>query len=179
MRYILWLWRNSCGIRWNTVVRIVTGIGQVVLGLLMVWFSRRFIDETIRTGTADDVLRMVELLVLTVVGGVVLRQVGYWLKTSANVRQSNALRLRIFGRLFHRQLFTGDELHSGDVSSRLAKDIEQVYPARDVDYRHQTLRRFPADALVRRTAGMGIAVANTIGHRFRQTDCPSVAHHDA
>ena len=122
----VFLWRNSCGIRWNTVVRIVTGIGQVVLGLLMVWLSKRFIDETIRTGTADDVLRMVELLVLTVVGGVVLRQVGYWLKTSANVRQSNALRLRIFGRLFHRQLFTGDELHSGDVSSRLAKDIEQV-----------------------------------------------------
>ena len=126
MKYFSWLWRNSCGIRWNTVERIVTGIGQVVLGLLMVWLSKRFIDETIRTGTADDVLRMVELLVLTVVGGVVLRQVGYWLKTSANVRQSNALRLRIFGRLFHRQLFTGDELHSGDVSSRLAKDIEQV-----------------------------------------------------
>ena len=126
MKYFSWLWRNSCGIRWNTAVRIVTGIGQVVLGLLMVWLSKRFIDETIRTGTADDVLRMVELLVLTVVGGVVLRQVGYWLKTSANVRQSNALRLRIFGRLFHRQLFTGDELHSGDVSSRLAKDIEQV-----------------------------------------------------
>ena len=126
MKYFSWLWNNSCGIRWNTVVRIVTGIVQVMLGLLMVWLSKRFIDETIRTGTADDVLRMVELLVLTVVGGVVLRQVGYWLKTSANVRQSNALRLRIFGRLFHRQLFTGDELHSGDVSSRLAKDIEQV-----------------------------------------------------
>ena len=83
MKYISWLWRNSMGIRWNTVVRIVTGIGQVVLGLLMVWLSKRFIDETIRTGAADDVLRMVELLVLTVVGGVVLRQVGYWLKTSA------------------------------------------------------------------------------------------------
>ena len=126
MHYLSWLWYNSRGIRWNTMVRIVAGIGQVVLGLLMVWFSKRFIDETIRTGTADDVLRMVELLVLTVVGGVILRQVGYWLKTSANVRQSNALRLRIFGSLFHRQLFTGDELHSGDVSSRLAKDIEQV-----------------------------------------------------
>jgi len=126
MNYVNWLWRNSCGIRWNTVVRIIAGIIQVVLGLLMVWLSKRFIDETIRTGTADDVLRMVELLVLTVVGGVVLRQVGYWLKTSANVRQSNVLRLRIFGSLFHRQLFTGDELHSGDVSSRLAKDIEQV-----------------------------------------------------
>ena len=126
MKYISWLWRNSRGIRWNTAVRIVTGIGQVVLGLLMVWLSRRFIDETIRTGSADDVLRMVALLVLTVVGGVVLRQVGYWLTTSASVRQTNALRLRIFSSLFRRQLFDDQELHSGDVTSRLAKDIEQV-----------------------------------------------------
>ena len=126
MRYILWLWRNSRGIRWNSAVRIVTGIGQVVLGLLMVWLSKRFIDETIRTESADDVLRMVELLVLTVVGGVVLRQVGYWLTTSASVRQTNTLRLRIFSSLFRRQLYDGEELHSGDVTSRLAKDIEQV-----------------------------------------------------
>ena len=126
MNYVLWLWRNSIGIRWNTAVRIVTGIGQVVLGLLMVWLSRRFIDETIRTGSADDVLRMVALLVLTVVGGVVLRQVGYWLTTSASVRQTNALRLRIFSSLFRRRLYDGDALHSGDVTSRLAKDIEQV-----------------------------------------------------
>ena len=61
MKYFSWLWNNSRGIRWNTVVRIVTGIVQVVLSLLMVWLSKRFIDETIRTGTADDVLRMVEL----------------------------------------------------------------------------------------------------------------------
>ena len=126
MKYISWLWRNSRGIRWNTAVRIVTGIGQVVLGLLMVWLSRRFIDETIRTGSADDVLRMVALLVLTVVGGVVLRQVGYWLTTSASVRQTNALRLRIFSSLFRRRLYNGDALHSGDVTSRQAKDIEQV-----------------------------------------------------
>ena len=126
MKYISWLWRNSRGIRWNTAVRIVTGIGQVALGLLMVWLSRRFIDETIRTGSADDVLCMVALLVLTVVGGVVLRQVGYWLTTSASVRQTNALRLRIFSSLFRRRLYDGDALHSGDVTSRLAKDIEQV-----------------------------------------------------
>jgi ABC-type multidrug transport system fused ATPase/permease subunit len=126
MNYLGWLWRNSRGIRWNAVVHIVTGIGQVVLGLMMVWLSRRFIDETIQTGTADDVLRMVVLLVLTVVGGVVLRQVGYWLTTSASIRQSNALRLRIFSSLFRRKLFDGEELHSGDVTSRLAKDIEQV-----------------------------------------------------
>ena len=29
MRYISWLWHNSQGIRWNSVVRIAVGIGQV------------------------------------------------------------------------------------------------------------------------------------------------------
>ena len=126
MKYLAWLWRNSRGIRWQAVVRIVAGVGQVVLGLTMVWLSKRFIDETIRTGSTDDVLRMVLWLVLTVVGGVALRQVGYWLSTTANIRQTNALRLRIFSSLFRRQLFGEQELHSGDVTSRLAKDIETV-----------------------------------------------------
>ena len=126
MRYVGWLWHNSRGIRWNTALQIVAGIGQVVLGLLMVWLSKQFIDVTIREGSADDVLRMVCWLVMTVVGGVILRQVIYWLKTSAGIRQTNSLRLRIFSNLFHRQLYDGQELHSGDVTSRLAKDIEQV-----------------------------------------------------
>ena len=126
MKYISWLWNNSRGIRWNTAVRIVLGIGRVWLGLMMVWLSRRFIDETIRTGSTDEVLQMVFWLVLTVVGGVLLRQLGYWLTTTASIRQTNALRLRIFSSLFRRQLFTEKELHSGDVTSRLSKDIEQV-----------------------------------------------------
>ena len=126
MKYIDWFWRESRGIRLSMSFRILAGIGQVTLGLLMVWLSRRFIDETIRTGTLDDVLRMVLLLVMTVVGGVVLRQVGYYLTIRANMRQTNALRLRIFSSLFRRQLYSDQELHSGDVTSRLAKDIEQV-----------------------------------------------------
>ena len=126
MKYVVWLWTNSRGIRWNSAVRIVTGIVQVALGLLMILLSKRFIDETIRTGSFDDVLRMVLWLVLTAVGDVVLRQVGFWLTTTAGVRQTNALRLRIFSSLFRRQLFDGDELHSGDITSRLAKDIDQV-----------------------------------------------------
>ena len=126
MKYVVWLWRNMRGIRWHLAGRIVAGICQVVLGLLMVWLSKLFIDETIRTGTADDVWRMVVLLVLTVVGGVAMNQVVFWLATIASIRQTNGLRLRIFGSLFHRQLFTEQELHSGDVTSRLAKDIDQV-----------------------------------------------------
>ena len=126
MKYVVWFWHHSRGIRSKLAVRIAAGIGQVALGLLMVWLSKRFIDETIRTGTADDILQMVFWLVLTVVGGVVLRQVGYWLTSTSSVRQSNILRLRIFSCLFRRQLYTGEELHSGDITSRLSKDIDQV-----------------------------------------------------
>ena len=126
MKYVRWLWQQSRGIRWNSLVRIVTGIVQVGLGLTMVWLSRRFIDETIRTGSTDDIIRMILLLVATVTVGVILRQVGYWLTTTANIRQVNALRLRIFSSLFRRQLYTEQELHSGDVTSRMSKDIETV-----------------------------------------------------
>ena len=126
MKYTSWLWHNLRGIRLNVAVNIAAGIGQVVLGLLMVWLSKRFIDETIRDGSADDVLKMVLWLVLTVVGGVLLRQVCYWLTCMANVRQTNALRLNFFSNLFRRQLYDGEELHSGDITSRLSKDIEQV-----------------------------------------------------
>lgn len=126
MKYAVWLWHSMRGIRWNTGLRIIIGMGQVGLALLMVWLSRMFIDETIRTGTDKEVFWMVTYLVLTVVGGVILRQTNYYMMTLAGVYQSNVIRLRIFSSLFHRQLFDDKTLHSGDVSSRLAKDIETV-----------------------------------------------------
>ena len=126
MKYTNWIWRNTQGIRWNTATRIVAGTAQVALGLLMVWLCRRFIDETIRTGSAHDVTVMAIWLVLTVVGGVLLRQVYFYLTTKASIRQTNALRLRMFSSLFRRQLYEEKEIHSGDISSRLTKDIEVV-----------------------------------------------------
>ena len=126
MKYVTWLWLNMRGIRWNTAMRVIIGIGQVGLGLMMVWLSRVFIDKTIRSGSAEDVMQMVLWLIITVVGGVVLRQVYYYMTTTANVRQTNMLRLRIFSRLFHRQLFGDKTMHSGDITSRLAKDIDTV-----------------------------------------------------
>lgn len=126
MKYSSWIWRNTQGIRWNTAIRIVTGTAQVAMGLLMVWLSRRFIDETIHTGSAHDVTVMITWLVLTVVGGVLLRQVYFLLTTKASIRQTNTIRLRMFSGLFRRQLYDEKEIHSGDISSRLTKDIEVV-----------------------------------------------------
>ena len=113
------------GIRWNTIARMVIGIVQVLLGLLMIWLSKQFIDVTIRTGTTDDVIRMVAMLVSTVVVGILLRQVFFYMTTKAATSQSNTIRLRVFSSLFRRQMFE-DQLHSGDVTSRLSKDIDTV-----------------------------------------------------
>ena len=126
MKYVAWLWRGTKGFRVNIITRILAGIGRVACGLLMIWLSKRFIDETIRTGSQDDVVRMILLLVLTVVGTIVLRLLYFYMTASATVKMTNALRLFYFGTLFKRSLFDGHELHSGDVSSRLSKDIETV-----------------------------------------------------
>ena len=113
------------GIRWNSLVRIVIGIVQVLMGLLMIWFSKQFIDVTIRTGTTHDLILMVVLLVSLVISGILLRQLFYYMSTKASTFQSNAIRLRVFSSLFNRQMFE-DQLHSGDVTSRLSKDIDTV-----------------------------------------------------
>ena len=126
MSYVVWLWRETRGIRLNSLVRIIVGIGQVVLGLVMVWLSKRFIDETIRTGTDSDLVEMILLLVTVVMCGILLRQVYFYMSTTASVRQTNRMRLEAFSRLFQRQLFDDQEMHSGDVTSRLTKDIDTV-----------------------------------------------------
>ena len=125
MKYVVWIWRNMAGIRLNTLVRVVVGIIQVLLGLLMIWLSKQFIDVTIRTGSNDDILRMVVTLVVVVVSGILLRQLYYYMSTKAATRQSNNIRLRVFSSLFRRQMYE-DQLHSGDVTSRLSKDIDSV-----------------------------------------------------
>ena len=128
-KYLVWLWQNTRDIRLNMLVRIVAGIGRVAFGLLMVWLCKRFIDVTIRTGTTDDILQMIGALVAVIIGGIICRQIYYYLGVKAGAVQSTAIRLRVFSHLFRRQMFEQKELHSGDVTSRLEKDIDVVSDA--------------------------------------------------
>ena len=125
-KYLIWIWQNTRGIRLSMLVRIVAGIGRVGFGLLMVWLCKQFIDVTIRTGTKDDILLMIVALVATISAGIICRQIYYYLVVKDGATQSTAIRLRIFSHLFRRQMFDQKELHSGDVTSRLEKDIDVV-----------------------------------------------------
>ena len=127
--YVVWVWRNTKGIRGDMLIRVAAGIGRVSLGLLMVWLCKRFIDVTIRQGTTEDIIVMIVALVAVVTGGILCRQSYYYLGIKDRARQTTSVRLRIFSHLFRRQMFEQKEMHSGDVSSRLEKDIDVVSDA--------------------------------------------------
>ena len=129
MKYLIWILQNTKGIRLNMLVRILSGIGRVALGLTMVWLCKRFIDVTIHTGTREDIILMIGALVAVIIGGILCRQVYYYLGIKAGAIQSTSIRLRIFSHLFKRQMFGQKEMHSGDVTSRLEKDIDVVSDA--------------------------------------------------
>ena len=128
-RYVVWLWRNTKGIRLDMLFRIAAGIGRVSLGLLMVWLCKRFIDVTIRQGTTEDIILMIVALVAVVIGGIICRQSYYFVGVRDRAKQTTSVRLRIFSHLFRRQMFDQKEMHSGDVTSRLEKDIDVVSDA--------------------------------------------------
>ena len=129
MKYIIWIWRNTAGIRLNMLFRILAGVGRVALGLLMVWLCKQFIDVTIHQGTTDDIIFMIAALVGVIFLGIICRQIYYYWGIKAGIVQSTVIRLRIFSHIFRRQMFEQKELHSGDVTSRLEKDIDVVSSA--------------------------------------------------
>ena len=103
--------------------RILAGVGRVALGLLMVWLCKQFIDVTIHQGTTDDIIFMIAALVGVIFLGIICRQIYYYWGIKAGIVQSTVIRLRIFSHIFRRQMFEQKELHSGDVTSRLEKEI--------------------------------------------------------
>lgn len=122
--YTAWFIRQLHVIRVNVAVRIVAGIVQVALGLLLVWLCRRFIDYAV---WQDNVVEEVSLLVGALLASVGIRQATFYLQSSAEIVQQNAIRQRLFDQLLSRQLYsTTERLHSGDISQRLERDIATV-----------------------------------------------------
>lgn len=128
MKYLKWLWHNTQGIRGNMLLRILVGIGQVSLALLMVWLCRYFIDVAIKSDS-QVIVRNIIALVLTVAGNIALRQLYYYTTIRATAYQATQVRLRIFGHLLRRRIYDDEPLHSGDVTSRLETDVSAISDA--------------------------------------------------
>ena len=126
MKYARWFIDNSRGIRLNIIVRIMAGLLQTVLALCVVWLSKRLIDDIAMTGTMGEMAMQALLIAAAVVAGVSIRQLNQYLANKAFIKKVAELRLAIFSQLFNRRLFEANDIHSGDVTSRMAKDIDAV-----------------------------------------------------
>ena len=126
MKYARWFIDNSRGIRLNILVRIMAGLLQTVLALCVVWLSKRLIDDVALTGTMSEMAIQALLIAAAVVAGVSIRQLNQYLANKAFIKKVAELRLAIFSQLFNRRLFEDNDIHSGDVTSRMAKDIDAV-----------------------------------------------------
>lgn len=126
VNYVIWIWNNSSNIRLSTIVRILVGTVRIAFALSMIWLCKRFIDVTVHTGTRNDILLMIMILIAVISGNVLCRQVYFYMGAKAEVLQTTTIRLRIFSHLFRRNMFSQKEMHSGNITSRLEKDIETV-----------------------------------------------------
>ena len=126
MKYARWFIDNSRGIRLNILVRIMAGLLQTVLALCVVWLSKRLIDDVAMRGTMSEMAMQALLIAAAVVAGVSIRQLNQYLANKAFIKKVAELRLAIFSQLFNRRLFEDNDIHSGDVTSRMAKDIDAV-----------------------------------------------------
>lgn len=126
MNYFKWYYSNTQGIRANIITRIAAGIVQAVLDLYVVWLSKVFVDVVIPNGSNDDFFKTVLWLFLSTAAAVLIRQFYYYLTVKANTSQLINIKNRIYQKLFTTPLFSSKTLHSGDITSRLSKDIELV-----------------------------------------------------
>ena len=126
MKYARWFIDNSRGIRLNILVRIMAGLLQTGLALCVVWLSKRLIDDVAMTGTMSEMAIQALLIAAAVVAGVSIRQLNQYLANKAFIKKVAELRLTIFSQLFNQRLFEANDIHSGDVTSRMAKDIDAV-----------------------------------------------------
>ncbi len=126
MKYARWFIDNLRGIRLNILVRIMAGLLQTGLALCVVWLSKRLIDDVAMRGSMSEMAVQALLIAAAVVAGVSIRQLNQYLANKAFIKKVAELRLTIFSQLFNQRLFEANDIHSGDVTSRMAKDIDAV-----------------------------------------------------
>ena len=120
-KYALWFWHQMTPVRTPILIRIFAGWLQVGTGLLLVWLCRRFIDYVIWRG---DILGESLVLFGVIAVMIALRQLIFYLSSMTEVTQQNTMRQRLFRLVLGRRLYTqGNDMHSGDISQRLERDL--------------------------------------------------------
>lgn len=108
------------------MVRICVGFFRMLLGLALVWESKRLVDDAVQSESLSNITVSIATLLIMVAVIIGLRQLYFYMTAMATVSAANQIRFQMYRSLFVRNLFDEKQLHSGDVASRFSKDVETV-----------------------------------------------------
>lgn len=120
-----WLMRQSRGHRLQLTLGVVLGLVNIILGLSFIYVSKGLVDIATghRAGNMWHGVALLAALLMLRLGVTAWRQ---WVTGRTNIRMTNALRHRMFGRVMNSQWQGRESMASGDVMSRLGEDLRVV-----------------------------------------------------
>lgn len=134
-QFLLWMRKYWLKYRWLNVLNLVLGAVSAVLGLSFVYLFKSAID--IATGAQGGDL--VVILVCYVLFTIADRVIGFtnsWLSTMLSTKTGNDMRMSLFNTLMHSDWQQLQQHHSGELQSRITKDVDYLVG--------MTINTFPA-----------------------------------
>ena len=123
--FIVWMKRYWLTYRWWNILNLILGTIGVVLSLCFVYLFKTAIDIATGAQTGNLVL----ILFFYVVGTVLERTlsfVGNWLSTLLFTKTEKDMRMSLFNTLMSSDWQQLQQYHSGDVQSRISKDVDYL-----------------------------------------------------
>lgn len=125
LHFVVWMKQYWLTYRWLNILNLVLGTIGVVLSLCFVYLFKAAID--IATGAQSG--NLVLILVCYVVGTILERTlsfVGTWLSTLLFTKTEKDMRMSLFNTLMYSDWQQLQQYHSGDVQSRISKDVDYL-----------------------------------------------------
>ena len=123
---IHWLWENWKGFRLQTFIFTTIGFLYVLVGLASVWASKWAIDVATDHSLPQSLrLPVIAVITLTLLR-IVLNLSEHWLASILEVKANNHMTRRLFERVVAARWMEAKQFHSGDLRSRLGRDLRTV-----------------------------------------------------
>lgn len=119
------LWTTLYPVRFKVLLCGFIYLGEAVLSLAFVWFSKRVVD--IATGALDQPLTPSVLIVVALMAlQVVFRVISRYYEDYITVKAKISMRERLFDRAVRSEWKGKEKFHSADVVNRLEEDIRVI-----------------------------------------------------
>lgn len=124
-KVIQFLLYHTKGFKRSLAIILLNGLAEATFSLLFVWFTKTIID--IATGVrVGNMLHYAFILVLLVLLQIIFYIYNIRMRRITEVRIANSVRYRTFSHLLYTRWQDVSSLHSGDILTRMIKDVDDL-----------------------------------------------------